>query len=232
MRAPVVLCYHAASESWDDELSVPPARIEATVARLVRRRRVHVTFDDAYGSIAEVAPALVGLGAQVTVFACTALADDGGVLDVPELADQVAAHPDELRTMTWDELAALRDAGVAIGSHTVTHPHLPELAPEELERELVESRETIRARLGVECNSLAYPYGEHDASVRAAAARAGYAQAFGLSVPEEASPFAVPRIDLYRRDGTFVTRLKVSPLRPVFVAALDATGIRRGRRPR
>ena len=35
-------------------------------------------------------------------------------------------HPEELATMTWNERRAVAERGIGIGSHTLTHPHLPE----------------------------------------------------------------------------------------------------------
>ena len=64
--------------------------------------------------------------------------------------------------MTWDELRALAERGVEIGSHTLTHPHLPLLSDEELLRELGDSREQFEAELNRPCRYLAYPYGEND----------------------------------------------------------------------
>jgi peptidoglycan/xylan/chitin deacetylase (PgdA/CDA1 family) len=246
VRYPLVLCYHAASAAWDDALSIPPEAILGTVQRLLRRgyrgvttaeagkpgtgRRLHVTFDDAYRSIAGTASELVELGVGVTVFACSGYADTGAPLAVPELAEEARAHPIELATMTWDDLAALVRSGVAIGSHTVSHPHLPALSLEEMTREIHGSRASIEQRLGVECETIAYPYGEHDEQVRAAVRAAGYQTAFALARSGNFDVYAVPRVDLYRRDSTFVTRLKTGAARRPLVALLDRTGVRRTKR--
>ena len=105
-----------------------------------RGRLLHVTFDDAFRSIDAALPALERLGVPATVFACSDLADEGLPLDVPELAADVAAHPDELATHPWERLRELAGRGVEIGSHTCSHPHLPRLGDDELDRELQESR--------------------------------------------------------------------------------------------
>jgi peptidoglycan/xylan/chitin deacetylase (PgdA/CDA1 family) len=62
-------------------------------------------------------------------------------------------------------------AGHEIGSHTVTHPHLPKLSDAELERELGESAAGLETKFGRPVPTLAYPYFEYDARVKAAAAR-------------------------------------------------------------
>ena len=241
---PLVLCYHAASDSWEHQLSVRPSDFERQLRSLVWRgfrgvsaadvpgsagRRVHVTFDDAFKSVANVLPVLERLGVPATVFVSSGYADTGRTFDVPELAEQAAAHPKELATMDWDELRGLADRGVEIGAHTVSHPHLPTLSDAEIDRELRDSRTQIEDELGRPCRFVAYPYGEHDARVRAGAHRAGYDAGYSLAsttARAAAHRFAVPRIDLYRKDGIFVTTLKTSVLRN---PAASLLGLIRGR---
>jgi peptidoglycan/xylan/chitin deacetylase (PgdA/CDA1 family) len=100
--------------------------------------------------------------------------------------------------MSWDELREHADRGLRIGSHTVSHPHLTRVSDAELGRELDDSKGEIEAELGRPCRELAYPYGEQDERVRAAARRAGYERAYALR-GRKGDPYALPRVDLYRR---------------------------------
>jgi len=231
-----VLCYHAVSDSWADQLAVPPPLFEDHLRSLLRRgyspvsaaealvgrsRSLHVTFDDAYGSVANGLPILERLRIPATVFACAAYAEDGRPLDVPELAAEAAAHPSELATMSWSELGDLAERGIEIGSHTSTHPHLTRLSDRELDNELLESRSRLEAELARRCRFLAYPYGENDARVREAARRAGYEAAFALRERSNVlDRYAVPRVDLYRKDARLRARLKTSLLPRVPPGAL------------
>lgn len=177
--------------------------------RALRRfRRVRVTFDDAFRSAESVIPSLRALGVPVHLFVCSGFARDGGPLTIPELAGD---DPEELATMTWDQLRGLADDGVQIGSHGVSHAHLPALADEELRRELAESRESIESELGRPCIDLAYPYGEHDERVRGLARQAGYERAYGLQTRGD-DPYAAPRLDLYRRHTVARAVLLGTPL--------------------
>jgi peptidoglycan/xylan/chitin deacetylase (PgdA/CDA1 family) len=142
-----------------------------------------------------VFPALERLGVPVGIFVCSGYARDGSPLAISELAGD---DPDGLRTMGWDELRAHADRGVAIGSHGVSHAHLTRLTDDELRRELEDSRDEIEAELGRRCDELAYPYGEHDPRVRAAARAARYARAYALR-SRGRDPYAARRVDLYRR---------------------------------
>jgi len=78
---------------------------------------------------------------------------------------------------TWAEAEALRDAGMEVGAHTLTHPFLSLLGPEAQRREVEGSITLIERRLGVRPRGLAYPAGDHDDDSVAAAGSAGLAYA-------------------------------------------------------
>lgn len=213
---PLVLCYHAVVEGEPQRLAVRRERLESQLRSLLRRgyrpvtaadsvrrrgRLLHVTFDDAYRSVTDVLPLLAELGVPATIFACTDYARDGRPFDVPELRKDAAARPAAFATMDWAALRAAASGGVEIGSHTVTHPHLPRLSDSEVERELRESKVELEDQLGSPCRHLAYPYGEEDDRVRAAARRAGYDAAFAVDPGRGRSDrFGLPRLAVYRHD--------------------------------
>jgi peptidoglycan/xylan/chitin deacetylase (PgdA/CDA1 family) len=227
----LILCYHGVSDTWEHQLAVRTRAFERQLRSLLFRgyrpvrtaeavtgsgKFLHVTFDDGYKNVTNALPVLERLNIPSTLFACADYAADGRPLDVPRLAAEAAAHPEHLATMTWDELRALAERGVEIGSHTLTHPRLPHLSDRELQRELGDSRERIEAELDRPCRYLAYPYGQHDERVRAATRGAGYEAAFALRDGADArEPYALPRVDLYRKDQLLRATLKTSLLRPV-----------------
>ena len=175
-----------------------------------RGRLLHVTFDDAFRSAERVLPALEARGVQATIFVCPRLADAGAPLTVPELARE---SREELLTMSWDRIQELAARGVGLESHSLSHRHLPELADDELDRELGDAKGALEERLRRRCRVLAYPVGDHDGRVRRAAERAGYEAAFAVE-GARGERFALPRVAIYRGEG---------PLR------VAAKTIRRGR---
>jgi peptidoglycan/xylan/chitin deacetylase (PgdA/CDA1 family) len=208
---PLVLCYHAIVDTWDDPLAVRRGafarqvrgfalgRRAGTAADAVAGRPVlHVTFDDAYVSVPGAVEVLERLGIPATVFACAGYGD-GRVLAIDELAGG-RLDPRAMRTLTWDALRELAERGVEIGSHTLSHAHLTRLDAAELDRELCESKRWIEDELGRPCRYLAYPYGEQDDRVRAAARRAGYDAAFGLPGRRD-DRYALLRMGVYRCDN-------------------------------
>lgn len=85
------------------------------------------------------------------------------------------------RFLNWDEAREMRDAGMAIGSHTRSHAILGRLSPESQKQELEDSKKEIEARLGSRVRGLAYPVGARDCFSNATeqiAMNAGYSMCF------------------------------------------------------
>jgi peptidoglycan/xylan/chitin deacetylase (PgdA/CDA1 family) len=192
---PLLLCYHAVSSTWPASVAIPEATLEAqlsffsqrgyqglTFAEAERRRlggtlprrSLAVTFDDGFASILRALPTLEELGLPATVFVVTQFIERREHLCWPGFETWLTSeHRDEMRPLSWNELEGLLERGWEVGSHTVTHAHLPDLGDAALAHELMFSRELIARRLG-SCETIAYPYGRADARVVTAARRAGY----------------------------------------------------------
>jgi peptidoglycan/xylan/chitin deacetylase (PgdA/CDA1 family) len=124
----------------------------ATGAEL--RSQLAVTFDDGYhGNATIAAPILERHGQRACFFVTTEWIN----------SDHVPWWDAEkdIRTvwMTWDQVRALRKAGHEIGSHTMTHPDLGAIPPEEARREIKGGSERLDAELGEPSGLFAYPFG-------------------------------------------------------------------------
>ena len=225
----LVLCYHGVSSDWPSELAVAPEALERQVAGLLARGyvgvpftevldpggpdlRLAVTFDDAYTSVHDHAlPVLSSLGVVATVFAVTDHVGSPRPMSWPGIEEWASgSHAGEVCSMSWEQFEAVLEAGWEVGSHTCSHPHLTGCTDERLADELVCSREALARRLGA-CASIAYPYGDVDLRVAAAASYAGYTA--GAALPRRirrATPLAWPRVGVYRGDDGRYYRLKVS----------------------
>ena len=95
----------------------------------------------------------------------------------------------------WADLSSLDPDVITIGSHTLTHPILPSLAPEELEREVGESRMALEDRLQRPVELFAYPNGDQNAAVRACARRhyRSAVTALPSEVRSDCDPYLLPR---------------------------------------
>ena len=107
--------------------------------------------------------------------------------------------------MTWDQIKEVQATGVvAIGSHTYWHPNFKtekrRLPPAEyaafVKTQLEKSRATLKRRLGVEADILAWPFGIVDDDLEASARRAGYRAALAMgerTATDRDSALALPR---------------------------------------
>ena len=241
-RDALFLAYHSISPRGPDYLTVPPETFERQLATLRSSgyrsgdraalrtlasggapggRHAFLTFDDGYeDNYTTALPLLREYGFTAWVFVLPPVVESQAALDWPEVADAAAAYPEVMRSVSWTMIEEMAAAGLEIGSHGLRHSHLPRLGDEELTEELWQSRVQIKGRLG-RCDSFAYPFGEWDARLEAAAARAGYSFAFTSpsAGQRRAGPLTVPRVPVDARDRSWRFRAKLtSPGRIVFLS--------------
>lgn len=126
-------------------------------------RTVAITIDDAVRSVyTEGWPRLRQANLPFTLFVATK--------DLEQKSDAY---------MTWDQVRELARAGVTIGNHTVSHPHLPALSAERIRREILEAQARFVAELGQAPTLFAYPYGEASTVAVGIVRELGFKAAFG-----------------------------------------------------
>lgn len=111
---------------------------------------------------------------------------------------------DEL-VMTWDEVRALRDAGMDIQSHTRTHRVLQTLDDGALARELAGSRAILEEKIDRAVRAIAYPVGKSIAddarligAVRAAGYELGFSNVTGMARLHSLERFDISRLAMDR----------------------------------
>ena len=246
----LVLCYHGVSDTWPAPTTVEPARLEEQLADFLRRgyrgatlsealtnppakRTLVVTFDDAHASVGELAaPILAGLGLPGTVYVPTDYPDSGRPMGWDGYDMWLGTeHEPELACLGWEQLRELREAGWEIGSHTRSHPRLPQLGDEQIADELQESRRRCEEQMSAPCLSLAYPYGEFDERSVRIAREAGYR--FAVTIPrrpEPPLPLRWPRVGVYHGEDARRVRWRARTRRftpdPAAQAALALRSLR------
>src|SRR5206468_5558169 len=70
--------------------------------------------------------------------------------------------PAQYAPITWDQAREMDASGVAIESHTVTHPILTRVDAVQLARELTASRRRLEDVLNRPVRSFCYPNGDYD----------------------------------------------------------------------
>jgi peptidoglycan/xylan/chitin deacetylase (PgdA/CDA1 family) len=164
------------------------------------KRQLALTFDDgAISVLTHAVPVLRHHGIPATAFVVTGWADGGHEHGYDQVLD-------------WRGAAALRDAGMSLASHSVSHPDFGRLEPGQARRELEVSRERMRQMLDVDTDEFAIPLGQSrnwTPAAGQAAAEAGYRTVYAQAVDTR------PKGTVAR---TFITRID-SPM--LFRAALS-----------
>lgn len=130
-------------------------------------RAVAITFDDGYrNNLTEAWPRLRRLGYPATLFFVTGKAGESS-----------GPRP----YLSWQEALQLDREGFSIEAHSVTHPSLYDISPEDADFEIRASRRHLEERLGRSVQLFAYPYGHCNEQVRELVASAGYRSAFSVA---------------------------------------------------
>jgi peptidoglycan/xylan/chitin deacetylase (PgdA/CDA1 family) len=114
------------------------------------------------------------------------------------------ARPDHL-AMTSEQLRSLaRSRLFEMGAHTVHHPMLPQLSPQEQEEEIVRSRNFLEDMLDRRITSFAYPHGEYTEETLKILKRNKFKNAC-MVVPKRMAaatdPFLMPRFGVVNCGG-------------------------------
>ena len=227
-RVPILM-YHAVHERRS-VISIPPALFAwqmgwlhengygvIPLSRLVQHlrsgdelpdRTAVITFDDGFESVYTSAfPVLTRYGFPATVFL------------VPDYCGQSNDWPSQPRTvprlglLSWEQIGEMHRHGLEFGGHTLTHPRLDRLAPDEAEREIVGSKAEIEDHLGRSVELFAYPYGRYDAAAETIVRRAhaGACTAHLRLVAPRSDPLALERVDAYYVQDPLLFRAMWNP---------------------
>lgn len=157
---------------WFHRAGYKTASLAQWLADEVPEKHVLLTFDDGYDDLYEnLMPLVTEHQYKPLIFL---VADRIGESNLWDQASGLRTR----RLLTLDQIREMQRAGVDFGSHTMTHPWLPDVSDAQLHREVRDSKHRLEDMLGVEITSFAYPYGGVDMRVRSAVAAAGYKIAF------------------------------------------------------
>ena len=165
---------------------------------------VAVTFDDGFVSVAENAvEVLRRLNIPAVIFM--------PVASMGKTPGWWAGSDADEKIMSEEQVRALPADLISVASHSVTHPHLPEVNGNTLKWEMVHSRERLEAITGRPVLFFSYPYGEWSSREERAAREAGYEETFTIEpIPSLLGSHApVGRVCVEPGDGPIEFRLKL-----------------------
>ena len=146
--------------------------IDAGDEALVERAAL-ITFDDGFADFRTAAlPAMRARGIASTLYLATGLLRGGAR---PPVDAAIAAH-----MLDFSELAELAAAGVELGAHSHTHPHLDTLGTRRARYEIEHSRALVEEAAQAPIPTFAYPHGYSGPRIRRLVRAAGYRGACGV----------------------------------------------------
>jgi len=155
----------------------------------VLKRSVAITFDDGFEDNYENAlSVLIRRRKSAALFVVVNLVGQKGFL-------------------SWNQIHEISQAGILIGSHSLSHRWLPDLTDnEELRREVVDSKKRIEDRLGKEVRHFSYPVGGVNErvvdQVRGAGYKAGWVAGARPSVSTREPLFSIRRVKISPSDSS------------------------------
>ncbi|MCX7712068.1 MAG: polysaccharide deacetylase family protein [Chthoniobacterales bacterium] len=222
-----VIGYHRFENPARDPLAITPEQFRAQLQQIrdsgitvismedflawrrrekeIPERSALITIDDGFNCTYYVAwPILREFGYPFTFFVYSNFINKGG------------------RSITWEQLREMQQAGVTIGSHSVSHDFLtkpkrtkPDNYDLWLENEFTQIRNELREHLGTETLVFAYPYGVHNAAVRQMGLATGYTALFTVSgkhITRETPSDELGRFIVQSdKPETFLSALKFGP---------------------
>jgi peptidoglycan/xylan/chitin deacetylase (PgdA/CDA1 family) len=175
--------------------------------RPVRGERVLLTFDDGYSDfLSDAIPVLRRHDFSATVFLVAERIGQTALWD--------AEYGDPAPLMSWEEIKSLQASGIEFGAHSCIHRKMTEMDPTELAEDTKRTRAILEESLGVPVPTLAYPYGDQNASVRRVVGAAGTTAAVttepGISKLGD-DLLRLPRVEI---DGDCTPERLISLLKP------------------
>ena len=172
-------------------------------------KTVVITFDDCARDLLNYAvPELRLRGMTATFFAVAGKLSGYNDWDKADGGLQIPL-------MSGSDLRTLADAGFEIGSHAVNHINLRRCQPEQIIRELGDSRRLLEEATGRSIRFLAYPYGEYPKGYADFCRDAGYHGAVSIFSPAPSvisDPYCMRRILVHEGDRGMRFRFKLSRL--------------------
>lgn len=159
-------------------------------------KTVVLTFDDGYADNLPAAELLDQFGMTATWFVVTQ--------DIGRVASWRDPDAVPLPLMDENQLRTLSAAGMEIGSHTLSHARLTQLPPEQIRRELQDSKADLETLLNRPVTSFAYPYGLFNPDIVHLTGETGYQVAFTTRTGfgrQDNNPLLTRRVSILAEDS-------------------------------
>lgn len=206
----IALCLHEVSDKPNDNLAISPANFHKLVKELKDKgfqfidsndvsaiikgtmeqpkKAVFLSFDDGYeDNYTNAFPILKEESVKATFFLVSGSIGTNNRMTVAQLKDMAAY-------------------GMSFGSHTVNHAELNKLTPEQIQKEMNDSRYVLEHDYKIKVDSLAYPCGFENEDVVEDAEK-NYDIAFTASMDENVpmTPHTIHRYGVFRWNNSLTS---------------------------
>ena len=181
-------CLADGAPFWPSELR--------TLVHAVKSPRIELQADTVRASlpVATLAERAAAVSALTKIFKANPIRVREELREQLRQLAGVAKAPSPM--LTWHQVRTMHRMGMDIGSHTMTHPNLPNAGLEDARREVVESKRALEEQLDAPVTMFSYPNGGAERYMTPAVAAlvrdAGYAAA-----ATSRNAFAGPGSDLF-----------------------------------
>jgi peptidoglycan/xylan/chitin deacetylase (PgdA/CDA1 family) len=154
------------------------------------KKPIIISFDDGYLDTYELAlPLLLEFGFKAVIFV---LGEKKVKTNYWDKNLEFAEAP----LMNGRQIVELHEAGFEIGSHSLTHPRLPELVEDQVWEQVCRSRILLEILLDAPVHTFSYPYGLLTPVIKDAVKNAGYH--FGCAVGSGPAVFGEDHYEIRR----------------------------------
>lgn len=165
--------------------------LEPYLAGTRQGKVVGITFDDGYlNNLTHALPVLQANGFTATCYGISQM------LGKTNAWDQSIGVP-EKPLMSGSEWRAWHNAGMDVGSHTLSHAPLPQISEVQAQAEITQSKWALEELIGDEVRHFCYPYGKFSPQHVLMVKEAGYITATTTRrgrVSTESNFFELPRV--------------------------------------
>jgi len=200
--------YYKTNETCSPD--IPQTVVDSASDGGKNKKYASITFDDGSKSVYSGGLKVMrNNGVKATVFVVAGLIGGVNKWDIKngEIIDEM---------LGLSELKEMCEYGIEIGAHTMTHPHLTEISPEEAFNEISLSKKKLEELLGVSVNFFAYPYGDYSEETEKLVEKAGFYGACitktGI-VKKGADFFALKRVAIRHNTDFFKFKRKIWKVR-------------------
>lgn len=120
--------------------------------------------------------------------------------------------------MNWNQIREMVSNQMTVASHTHTHPVLASLDNQEIQEELMQSRQILETQTGQPVLSISYPFGDYcyipsviQTIARNCGYKLGFTSSFGINHLNRVQPLALNRIAGHLEKESTVSVMAVLP---------------------